>query len=131
MRWAQHVGVNAGLLLGGSMQLLLEERLDGAGTSSGDFAIVAGMNTSALDGQSLVHDRASPGNVLEVGNGTATWRLLGSGRQSSEGCGRRLFEEGTHALGLTEECLHLVGTIQERDRRGKEVQTRGKMGVGE
>ena len=65
------------------MQLLLKKRLDGTSASSGDFAIVARVNTSALDGQSLVHDRASSGNVLQIGDCSATGGLLGGGREGT------------------------------------------------
>ena len=105
----QHVGVNSSLLLCRGMQLFLQKRLDGTSIPSSHFAIVAGVDTSALDGQSLIHDRASPGNELEVGDGTATRGLLGGGGERAQGSWAGLLQKGTHALRLTKEGLHVVG----------------------
>ena len=102
----KHVGINAGLLVGRSMQFLLEERLDHT-SAGGQLAIAAvSANTSALDSQGLVHDRASSSNELQVGNGAATRGLVGGGGERAQSCWRGLLQEGTDALGLAKESLH-------------------------
>ena len=92
------------------MQFLIEQFLDHGRAASGDFAIVAGRDFSTLHSQRFVHDRASPSNELQVGDGAATGRLASRGGEGSEGSGGGVLEEGTHALGLAEEGLHVVDT---------------------
>lgn len=59
-----------------------------------------------LDGQCLGHDRASPGNDLEITHcGSADSRRRG-GRESSQCARRGLFEEGAEGAGLLEDGLH-------------------------
>lgn len=135
---AKHVGVDTGLLLCRGMQFLLKKRLDDA-SSGGEFPIAAlRANASTLDGQSLVHDRASSSNELQVGDGAATWGLVGGGGEGAQSGGRGLLQEGTDALGLAKESLHdyrlqcqnsRVGSRQNRMRRvGKRVSEGGSGG---
>ena len=72
------VGLNAGLFVRSSVQLLLEQSFDST-TRSGGFRKSAMRNAGALDSQSLVHNRASSSNELQVRDGTATGRVVGSG----------------------------------------------------
>ena len=72
------VGVNAGLLLSGGVQLLLQQRFCGA-CARGSFGVSGGADASTLDGQCLVHDRAASCGELKVGDCTATGRLVGGG----------------------------------------------------
>ena len=100
------MGVNTGLLLSRGMQLLIEQVLDGARAANGGLAVVASRNFGTLDSQSLVHDRASSSNELEVRDGATTGRLASGGGEGTQSRGACLVEEGAHALGLVEESLH-------------------------
>lgn len=106
---ADDIRVDTGLFLSRGMELPIEEVLDGAGAASGGLAVAAGSNFGALDSKSLIHDRASASNELEVRNGTAAGRLAGAGGQGAQGGGAGLVEEGADALGLVEESLHVDG----------------------
>ena len=81
---AHHVGVNAGFLLSARMKLLLEHGFDGTSTAGSTFAIVARVYFGTLYSQRFVHDRASSGNELKVGDGAATGRLMGGGGERAE-----------------------------------------------
>lgn len=102
------------------MQFLFEQRLDN--TSPGSQFAIAAMraNASALNSQGLVHDRASSSNELQVGNGAATRRLVGGGREGAQSCGRGLLQEGTDALGLAKESLHFSSVSIAKLRRVSE-----------
>lgn len=101
-----HVGVNACLLVCARVKFLLQHSLDSACASGSSFAIVSGVNSCALHGESLVHDRASSSDELEVRDRSSTRRLASGSRERAKGCWRGLFEEGTHALRLAEQSLH-------------------------
>lgn len=78
---AVHLSVDTGLLLGSGVQLLLEEGLDDA-RAGGGFAVASSIDLGALHSKALVHDRASSGIVLQLGDGAACWALVGG---SAEG----------------------------------------------
>lgn len=101
--------VDAGLLLGRSMQLLVEQVLDSTRTAGGDFTIVPGRDPGTLDSQGFVHDRTASSNELQVRDGAATGRLTSRGRKRTQSSGRGVLEEGAQALGLAEKSLHVVG----------------------
>lgn len=65
-------------------------------------------NPSTLHSKRLIHDGATSGNELEIGDIPATWRLASGGGHRSQCCRRRLFQKGAHALGLTEKSFHGV-----------------------
>lgn len=114
----EHGGVHAGFLLGRSVQFFLEQRLDDA-RADGDIAIAAaGIDAGALDSQSLVHDGASSGNELQVGDGAATGRLAGGGGEGAQSGRRGLLQEGADTLGLMEESLHDLGGWSVHRSRG-------------
>jgi len=82
------------------VQFLVEQRLDNPSARGGLDIAAARVETSALNSQSLVHDRASSRNELQVGNGAATGGLVGGGGQGAESGGRGFLQEGTDALGV-------------------------------
>ena len=99
------VGFNTSLFVRSSVQLLFEQSLDSAARGGG-FRKPTMRDAGALDSQSLVHNRASSSNELQVGDGTATRRVVGSGRQGPQSAGRSLLQERANALGVREESFH-------------------------
>lgn len=95
-----HLGIDSGFLLGRGMQLLLEQRLDDAGTGGG-FGVRASVDLSALDSQAFVHDGASSSIVLELRDGTATRALVSGGAEGSQDSRGGFLEKWANALGLS------------------------------
>jgi hypothetical protein len=101
----EHIRVNIGLFLGTCVQLLLKQRLDDT-AARGSLAAAPGEDSRTLNSKGLIHDRASSSGELQVCNSPATGRSVGGGRHGAKGRSRGLFEEGAHALGLSQERFH-------------------------
>ena len=101
------------------MQLLFQETFDrpSGGSHLSDATV---LHASTLHRQCLVHDGTSSSNELEVGDGPATWGLVGGGGQGAQSAWRRFLHEGAHALGLTEERFHGVAVSLRRVARSSE-----------
>ena len=73
-----------GFLFCGSVQLLHQDRLDHASTG-GSSAVFGGLHARTLNGQSLVHHRASASNELKIRDGASAGRMVGGGGQRPKG----------------------------------------------
>ena len=102
---SEHVRVDIRLFLGTCVQLLFEQRLDDS-AASGGLGAAPGEDAGTLNSEGLIHNRASASSKLQVRDRAATGRSVGGGGHGAKGRCRGLFEEGTHALGLSQERLH-------------------------
>lgn len=101
----EHIRIDIGFFLGTCVQLFFKQRFDNA-TARGSLATAPGEDARALNSERLVHDRASSSSELQVCDSPATGRSMGGGRHGAQGRSRGLFEEGAHALGLSQERFH-------------------------
>lgn len=92
------------------MELLLEERLDDT-SAGGGLGVGASVDLGTLDSQAFVHDGTSSSIVLELGNGTATRALVGSGAERAQDSRGGFLEKRADALGLSKQGFH-VGTVE-------------------
>jgi hypothetical protein len=118
---AEDIDINARILRGRGMQLLLKHCLYGR-RCSGSFGVRGSANASALNSQCLVHDRAASRNELEIGDGAATGGMVGGGRKGAQGCRRGLPQEGAHGPRLMQKRLHveLLGSVGGEEERADE-----------
>ena len=108
----EEIGLDTSLFVGSGVQLLFEQGLDRS-AGSGSFCKSTMSDAGALDSQSFIHDRASSSNELQVGDGTATRRMVGGGGQGPKSAGCSLFQKRADALGVREESFHgLVSTAK-------------------
>lgn len=83
------------------------EGLDTRDTSGARGEALGTAHAGTLHGQSLAHDRATAGQDLEIGHGTASGARTGGRGEGAQRRRRRALEKRAHSTGLLKHCLHV------------------------